>query len=167
MTRLAIATAMPFHVFRTRFEEAAPVFDSAAIEDITARGGSWDEVRAAVEANAPNGLMVFSSIESITLMGAAGHTNPSVQYLLGNHVVAEQMLRYDPLTVLYAPLRVLVFADDAGDALIALDQPSTVFAGLNDPRITAVALTLDEKVADLLISIGVDAAPAFADPESP
>ena len=52
MTRRDIATAMVFDKFRYAFEHAAPIFDAAAIHEIAARDGSWDEVRAAVASNA-------------------------------------------------------------------------------------------------------------------
>jgi uncharacterized protein (DUF302 family) len=161
-TRLEIPTGMPFQTFREAFEAAAPVFDSAAIAAITARGGSWDEVLAAVATNAPHGLMVFSSIDIAPLMAAAGHHNAAVQYLLGNHTVAERMYRHNPLAVLYAPLRVLVFADERGEAVFALDQPSTLFGSLADPRITAVGHELDAKVVALLAAIGVDVGAALS-----
>lgn len=156
VTRWQIGTDLPFETFRRDFERAAPVFDSAAVESITARGGSWDEIRAAVAANAPHGLMIFASIDAKPLMSAAGHHNPAVEYLLGNHVIAERMYRHSPLALLYAPLRVLIFADEHGNAVFALDQPSTVFAGLDDPRITEVGHELDRKVTALLAVIGVD-----------
>jgi uncharacterized protein (DUF302 family) len=160
-TRLDIPTGLPFREFRERFEAAAPLFDSAAIAAITDRGGSWDEVLAAVAANAPHGLMVFSSIDIAPLMAAAGHHNSAVQYLLGNHTIAERMYRHNPLAVLYAPLRVLVFADGRGDAVFTLDQPSTLFGSLGDSRITEVGHELDAKVAGLLAVIGVDVGSAL------
>ncbi|CAN5583377.1 hypothetical protein BH11ACT6_BH11ACT6_12680 [soil metagenome] len=161
VTRLDIPTSLPFDKFCDAFESLAPLFDSAVIEAITARGGSWDDVRAAVATNAPHGLMIFASIDAAPLMAAAGHTTRATEYLIGNHVVAEQMFRYNPLALLYAPLRVLVHSHNHGEAIFSLDQPSTLFASLGDPRITLVGDELDRKVIDLLALIGVDAAAAF------
>ena len=79
VTRLDITTGMPFDTFRDAFETAAPVFDSGAVADLTARGGSWDDVRAMVAANAPHGLMIFSSIDAAPLMAAAGHGTRAVE----------------------------------------------------------------------------------------
>lgn len=168
MVRLDIASAIAFDTFRDAFERAAPIFDAAAVLDITARGGSWDDVRAAVAANAPNGLMVFASIDAAPLLSAAGHHTKAVEYLLGNHIVAETMFRHDPKALLYVPLRILIHADAHGDAIFTLDQPSTVLAGLDTPEITAVGRELDQKVAHLLNVIGVDAHAAFSarDPTS-
>jgi uncharacterized protein (DUF302 family) len=162
MTRLDIATAMAFNDFREAFEHAAPIFDAAAVHEIAARGGSWDEVRSAVASNAPNGLMIFASIDATPLMSAAGHHTKAVEYLLGNHVVAEMMFRHDPKALLYVPLRVLVHADANDDAIFSLDQPSTVLASLGLAAITEVGRELDHKVAALLAVIGVDAQASFA-----
>src|SRR6201989_2936228 len=51
MTRLDIATRMPFDEFRAAFERAAPAFDPAPVQLITEAGGSWDDVSAAGAVN--------------------------------------------------------------------------------------------------------------------
>ena len=114
-------------------------------------------MRSAAEANAPNGLMVYWSIDASPLMGLAGHRTKAVEYLLGTHVTAESMLRYNPRALLYAPLRVLVHADSADNAVFSIDRPSAVFGSLGIGAITAVGQELDRKVAALLAVIGVDA----------
>ncbi|OBG28031.1 hypothetical protein A5764_26465 [Mycobacterium sp. 852002-51057_SCH5723018] len=86
-----------------------------------------------------------------------------MEYLLGNPVVAEQMFRHSSLALLYAPLRILVHSDAGGDAIFSLDQPSSLFASLNDPAVTDVGRELDRKVARLLTVLGVEAAAAFLD----
>jgi uncharacterized protein (DUF302 family) len=162
MTRLDIETAMAFDDFVRAFERAAPVFDAEAVHEIAARGGTWDEVRAVVASNAPNGLMIFTTIDATPLMSAAGHHTKAVEYLLGNHVVAETMFRHDSKALLYVPLRILVHADANDDAIFCLDQPSTVLASLGLDAITEVGRELDHKVVALLAVIGVDAQSSFA-----
>lgn len=159
VTRLDIATAVPFDAFCKELEVAAPKFQQAAIEDIVNRGGSWDEVLAAVAENAPHGLMVFASIDGTALMTPAGHRTRAIEYLIGNHTIAERMFRHNPLALLYAPLRMLVHSDEHGDAVLSLDQPSTLFGSLGDPEISAVGRELDDKVRNLLAVIGVDVEP--------
>lgn len=156
-TRLDIATFVPFDAFCDALELAAPRFQLAPIDDIVRRGGSWEEILAAVAQNAPNGLMIFSSLDDTALMAPAGHRTRVTAYLIGNHTIAERMFRHDPLTLLYAPLRMLVHSDDAGNAVLSLDQPSTLFASLADPRIAAVGRELDGKVRGLLHAMGIEA----------
>jgi len=161
VTRLDIPTGMQFGTFCDALESFAPLFDSAAIEEITARGGSWEDVSAAVTANAPHGLMVFASIDATPLMAAAGHRVHATEYLVGNHVIAETMFRHNPLALLYAPLRMLGYSDVHEEAVLSLDQPSSLFASLGDPRIAEVGRDLDRKVANLLALIGIDATAAL------
>jgi uncharacterized protein (DUF302 family) len=162
MTRLDISTGMAFDDFRAAFEKAAPAVDAAAVIRIVAQGGSWDDVRAAVAANAPNGLMIYATIDATPLYTLAGHHHmKAVEYLLGNHVIAETMFRHDAMALLYAPLRVLVHSDSEDNAVFSIDQPSTVFANLGVHEVTAVGESLDRKVAALLQVIGVDARAAF------
>lgn len=156
MTRLNIATGVPFDDFRTAFEQAAPAFDPEPYDEIERRGGSWDDVVDAVARIAPHGLMIYGVLDATPLMTLAGHRVQAVEYLLGNHVIAETMFRHDPNALLYAPLRVLLYGDPAGDAVFAIDQPSTVFGGLGNDAVTPVGFDLDDKVAGLLAALGVD-----------
>ena len=157
MTRVDISTAVPFDDFRSRFEHAAPAFDAAPFQRIIEAGGSWADVQTAVERMAPHRLMRYATIDATAMMSLAGHTTKAVEYLLGNHVIAESMFRHDPRALLYAPLRVLMFSDAGGDAVFSLDQPSTAFGSLGIDEVTRVGRGLDDKVAALLQSLGVDA----------
>lgn len=57
---------------------------------------------------------------------------------MGNHVIAETMFRHDPRTMLYAPLRTLIWEDHGGHAWFTADQPSTQFASLGIPEVQTV-----------------------------
>jgi len=161
MNRVDIATGVDFEEFKAAFEKAAPPFDPATVREIAERGGSWDEVLAAAAINAPNGLMVYATIDGLSLLGLAGHTTKAVEYLLGNHTIAETMFRHDPKALLYAPLRVLIHADAQGNAVFSMDQPSAAFGSLGIAEVTTVGESLDRKVVNLLRVIGIDADQAF------
>jgi Domain of unknown function DUF302 len=156
MIRVDIATKVPFDDFIVRFEHAAPAFDAEPFRRIIETGGSWADVQAVVETMAPHRLMRYATIEATAMMSLAGHTTKAVEYLLGNHVIAESMFRHDPRALLYAPLRVLVFSDAEGGAVFSLDQPSTAFGSLDIDEVTRVGLGLDDKVAALLQFLGVE-----------
>ena len=161
MTRLDVFTGVGFDDFQTAFEAAAPPYDPVPMQRIVESGGTWDEVRAKVAENAPNDLMVYAKIDAVPLLGVAGHDVKAVEYLLGNHVIAETMFRHDPMALLYAPLRVLVYSDPDGNAVFSMDQPSSAFGSLGIAEVTEVGLSLDRKVANLLRVIGVDPGEAF------
>jgi hypothetical protein len=161
LNRVDIATRVPFDGFIAAFERAAPVFDPAPFQRIVDEGGSWDDVRTAAAVNAPNQLMVYAKIDATPLFALAGHRTKAVEYLLGNHVIAETMFRHDPHALLYAPLRLLIYADADGNAVFTMDQPGDALGSLGIAEITDVGRGLDDKVAALLTVIGVDAVAAF------
>jgi uncharacterized protein (DUF302 family) len=161
MTRLDVSTGIGFEEFLTAFETAAPPYDSVRVQEIVESGGTWDDVLAQVSDNAPNELMVYAKIDGTPLLSVAGHHVKAVEYLLGNHTIAETMFRHDPRALLYAPLRVLVYSDSDANAVFSMDQPSSAFGSLGIRDVTEVGLALDRKVANLLRVIGVDAADAF------
>jgi Domain of unknown function DUF302 len=161
MNRIDIFTGVEFDEFITAFEKAAPPFDPVSVQAIVERGGSWDDVLAAAAINAPNDLMVYHKIDALPLLGLAGHTTKATEYLLGNHTIAETMFRHDPKALLYAPLRLLIYADADGNAVFSMDQPSAAFGSLGIAEVTKVGESLDRKVVNLLRLIGVDADQAF------
>src|SRR6201998_2708926 len=162
MTRVDIATGIPFDEFVAKLEEAAPPLDRAAMERIIAAGGNWDDVRAAVAKNAPNELMVYAKVGGTELLSLAGDRTLAIEYLIGNHVIAETMFRHDPKALLYAPLRMLVYSDADGNAIFTMDQPSAAFGSLGIAEVTKVGEGLDRKVVHLLRVTGIDAEQAFA-----
>jgi hypothetical protein len=162
MTRIDIATGIPFDTFTAALEEAAPPIDQGALERIKAAGGDWDDVRAAAAENAPNGLIMYTKIDLSGYFPIAGHHTPAVEYLIGNHVIAETMFRHDAKAMLYAPLRMLVHGDADGNAIFTMDQPGPAFGSLGIADVAAVGLDLDRKVVNLLKVIGVDAEEAFS-----
>jgi hypothetical protein len=166
MVRLDIPTGMAFDAFTAAFEQAAPAFDTGAALRAGQSPGGWNALEAAVAANAPNELVIFGKIEATPLMAVAGHRTKCTEYLLGNPVTAESMLRYHPATMLYAPLRILVHGDDNDCAIFTLDQPSVAFGGFGIPQVTEVGLGLDRKVANLLRLIGVEPPEVLTGPAS-
>ena len=162
MTRVDIATGVPFDQFVAALEKAAPAVDRAAFAKIAESGGDWDDVLAAAAKNAPNELMVYAKIDATELLSLAGHRARAVEYLIGNHVIAETMFRHDAKALLYAPLRMLVYTDDDGNAIFTMDQPGPAFGSLGIDEVSKVGEGLDRKVVNLLRVVGVDAERAFA-----
>jgi len=162
MTRVDIATGVPFDEFVAALEQAAPPVDRATFAKIAESGGDWDDVLAAAAKNAPNELMVYAKIDATELFSLAGHRTRAIEYLIGNHVIAETMFRHDPKALLYAPLRMLVYTDGDGNAIFTMDQPGPAFGSLGIDEVSKVGEGLDRKVVNLLRVVGVDAEQAFA-----
>ena len=162
MTRIDVETGIPFEDFIAALEKAAPPVDRTALERIRAAGGNWDDVLAAAAENAPYDLMTYAKIDARGFFDIAGHDTPAIEYLIGNHIIAETMFRHDPKAMLYAPLRMLVYGDDNGNAVFTMDQPGPAFGSLGIPEVAKVGVDLDRKVVNLLRVVGVDVEQAFS-----
>lgn len=65
VTRLDIPTGRTYDEFIAAFEAAVPPFDLPRMKDIAASGGTWDDIERAVAENAPNGFVIFGTIDGV------------------------------------------------------------------------------------------------------
>ncbi|WP_406432155.1 DUF302 domain-containing protein [Streptomyces sp. NBC_00631] len=153
-TRYAIDTGQGFDAFVAQYEKAVPAFDPAMVLGVE----NWDQALANVKEAAPWGFLIYSRIDPspvFRISGVGKDDTRSIAYLMGNHTIAETMYRHNPNAILYAPLRVLVYENGEGNAVISFDRPSNLFASFGDADIEKVGHLLDTKVADLLTHLGV------------
>jgi uncharacterized protein (DUF302 family) len=73
----------------------------------------------------------------------------AIQYIVGNPLIAVQMTQHDVRASLYAPLRILLYEDEAGKTCLEYDQPSSLFGQFGNERIAPVAAGLDRKLEEL------------------
>ncbi|MFC6085781.1 DUF302 domain-containing protein [Sphaerisporangium aureirubrum] len=153
--RLSVDVGVPYDVFRGRYEQAVPKVDEDALARMIKDEAGWDEMLRAASANTPHNFMIYWSLDVAPIMRLAGDRLRCVEYLMGDHTTAERMYRHDPAVMLYAPLRTAIHEDAEGTTWFSVDQPSAAFAAFDDPRITAVGVELDHKLAALLEHLDV------------
>jgi uncharacterized protein (DUF302 family) len=95
-------------------------------------------------------LLLFQVQDHGTLLQLRGTPKKAKQYVLGNPLIALQMTQHDLRAALYAPLRVLVYEAADRHAWAEYDLPSSLFGQFQNAAVTAVALSLDEKMRQLL-----------------
>ncbi|MGI8336058.1 DUF302 domain-containing protein [Actinomadura scrupuli] len=154
VNRLSIEVPESFEDFRARYERAVPPFETGRFERLIKDDAGWETVVAATEENAPHGFIIYWSGDFRALLGLAGERLPCVEYLMGNHMIAQRMYHHDPAVLLYAPLRTAIYQDAGGAAWFTVDQPSTQFSAFGNPDIARVGLELDRKLATLLEYLG-------------
>ncbi|MDG4666254.1 DUF302 domain-containing protein [Mycobacterium sp. 236(2023)] len=156
--RLTVPLGMPYGAAVTEFERVVPPIDSQRFQALE----TWEENLALAEEVAPLGLMRFVGLDVQALMRTSNTHRYGTEYLAGNHTIAEQMYRHEPAAMLYAPLRLFLYADDDGQGTLVFDQPSTLFGSLGtNPEVAAVGRSLDRKLADVLGAMGVQAPSAL------
>src|ERR1700733_8637977 len=138
--RLTIQIDDSFDGFRTRYERAVPVFQSERFDSLIERGVDWQTILEATADNAPHDFILYWSHDFTGLMRLAGDRGRCVEYLMGNHAIAQRMYRHNPAILLYAPLRTAIFEDADERTWFTLDQPSSRFGSFNTAQITKVGL---------------------------
>ena len=160
ITRLHVPLGRAYDDAVADFERVVPPIDPPRFQSLQ----SWEDNLALSATVAPLGLMRFGSIDIGAYMRTSGTDRPGIEYLAGNHTIAERMYRHEPAAMLYAPLRLFIYADDAGQGVLVIDQPSTLFGSLSDnAEVAAVGRELDHKVAAVLSAMGVDVPSVLTD----
>lgn len=96
-------------------------------------------------------LSLFVTRDHGSLLKASGEVRKAFQYEIGNPITASLMTRHDTRAALYAPLRIILYEDDQGHAIIEYDKPSSLFGQFRDERVTEVARELDNELEDILL----------------
>ena len=121
---------------------------------------SFADVRAALESSVPQidptleqgpELSIFQVRDHGALLAIAGKARNALQYEIGNPVTASLVTRHQLLAALYAPIRVVLYENDAGRGVFEYDHPSTTFGQFGDERVTDVARGLDATLARALL----------------
>jgi uncharacterized protein (DUF302 family) len=144
--RVAYDSSLDFDRTRARFDELVPEFGAALSAQLVIDGASWPEVQAAVDARVgPTGLVALARLDQGALFSLSGEPLQATLYLVGNPVLARQVIAFEAAAALYAPFRVAIYRDATG-VHVTYDKPSSVFASLGSPGVDAIAVELDEKI---------------------
>ena len=152
--------------FQARYEAVVPRLQVERVGELLSKGAPWSDIVELMKANAPHGFAIYFINDVHRVMSAAGDTADCIAYLMGNHVIAESMFRYDARALLYAPLRTLLWEDSEGRAWFTIDQPSSLLGSLGIPEVRQVGEELDAKVAQLLEFLEVPVPEPLLAPQS-
>ena len=148
-THVRISADKSFGDVTRDFENRLGKFDPTALRNPSTREHEAD-VRSRIQAMAgSSGLMIFYFVDHGLLLTLFGQPRKAIQYLVGNPLTALQMTSRDVRAALYAPLRVLIYQEE-GRTVLEYDKPSSLFGHFDDPEISVVASTLDEKLEALV-----------------
>jgi len=131
---------------RAALERNVPQLDPTLVKALA----NGDVERANREKEQGPELSIFQVRDHGALLAIAGKPRNALQYEIGNPVTASLMTRHQISAALYAPIRVVLYEDDAGHGVFEYDQPSTTFGQFGDERVTTVARGLDATLARAL-----------------
>jgi len=142
-----IEAAKPFAEVKAALEEFVPLLDPVIPEAL--RQGDIGRAKEALQ-RGPE-LAIFSARDHGGLLRIVGLARKAVQYEIGNPLTASRMTQHQLPASLYAPLRVLLYENEAGRAVFEYDRPSSLFGQFGDERVTAVGCELDAKLESVLV----------------
>jgi uncharacterized protein (DUF302 family) len=137
-----------FEPFTHALEKILGHFPEGVQQDIIERPQRAEERLKAAEG--AQELMIFLVFDHGAALNMVGARRNAKQYLIGNPLTAIQMSQHDIRAALYAPLRVLVYEQKAGQTIVEYDQPSSLFGQFGREDVTHVALTLDTKLEKVI-----------------
>jgi uncharacterized protein (DUF302 family) len=142
-----IESTKSFADVRAALETVLPRLDPSLLKAL----GEGDLERVAREKNQGPELSIFLVRDHGVLLRSAGKARNALQYDIGNPITASLMTRHQLAAALYAPIRVVLYENDAGHGVFEYDQPSTTFGQFSDERVTVIARGLDAALARALV----------------
>ena len=145
---IRIESAKSFADVRAALERNVPQLDPTLLKVLAFGDGE----RANREKEQGPELFIFQVRDHGVLLAIAGKARNALQYEIGNPLTATLMTRHRLSAALYAPIRVVLYENDAGHGVFEYDQPSTTFGQFGDERVTAVARGLDAALERALLA---------------
>jgi uncharacterized protein (DUF302 family) len=140
--RVDISTGLNYDVLVRAFERELGHWDPAAGNLLVERQASWSDVERDVERMAgPHGLMIFFRVNQGAVTSLSGKVKRCSLYLVGNPVIANQILSIDLRASFYVPFRVCLYG-----AVISYDRPSSFLGQLGRPELKEIGALLDQKI---------------------
>jgi uncharacterized protein (DUF302 family) len=155
------------HLSERTFDETVAIFEKAvgeitrdALQNLLAASTDARDFEAGVKSfEGSSGFMRFLDIDHGAWLSRIGRPARCKLYILGNPLIARTMLEHDLGAGLHVPVRAMIYEEPAsGGPRLAYDLPSSLMARLGNPKVTAAAKRLDEKLAALAkVVTGVEA----------
>jgi uncharacterized protein (DUF302 family) len=148
------------HVSQHSFEAAVAAFEAelGSIEggDIIPREVAAATSRADFETRirsheGRSGFMRFLTNDHGAWMSKVGVDAKIRSYTIGNPLVAQTMITYDPGVGLNVPISVLIYQTSSGEVRLAYDLPSSLMSRLHNDEVSSAAMNLDAKLRALAV----------------
>ncbi len=97
-----------------------------------------------------SGFTIFSKVEAGVLLTLSGKPTRATQYAIGNPLLAIQIIEHAPEASLYAPLRLVVYENQVGKAVVAYERFTSQLAQYPHLEIAAVAQLVEHKLEALV-----------------
>ena len=98
-----------------------------------------------------SGFVFFLKVRHDQLFSHFGRTHASVQYAIGNPLIAKDVSDKAPAICLYTPLRLAVYeSPETHETIVSYDSPASLFGSFGVPEAAEIGAKLEGKLQDLL-----------------
>jgi hypothetical protein len=144
--RISLDSDHDFATTRARFEERVPFADQTLALELVAKGATWSQVETEIgRLIGPTGFVALSRLDQGALLSLHGTPVDATQYLVGNPLIARQIIDLDGTAALHAPFPLAIYRDHQG-VHVAYVQPSSSFGSLGSADIDVIAKELDTRI---------------------
>jgi uncharacterized protein (DUF302 family) len=153
LTVVTFDSRSDFEATRTRFDERVPLLDPNVTVSLVISQAAWSEVEAAItQTLGPTGFLAVSRVDQGALMSLRGTALHATQYLVGNPLIATEVIGSVRHGSLFAPFPAAIYADRDG-VHVSYMLPSSLFTSLDDRGVAAIGEQLDEKIEDTVAEV--------------
>jgi uncharacterized protein (DUF302 family) len=153
LTVVTFDSRSDFEATRARFDERVPQLDPSVARSLVISQASWSEVEAAItQTLGPTGFLAVSRVDQGSLMGLRGAALHATQYLVGNPLIATEVIGNVRAGSLFAPFPAAIYADRNG-VHVSYMLPSSLFTSLDDRGVAAIGEQLDDKMEDTVAEV--------------
>jgi len=145
---IKIVTSKPYAEVKANVEKLGRLDDRVRA---FLKNNDTEGLRAALkEIAGVDGLAIHYIALHGDLLALKGKRRELIAYYIGNVLSATEMTNVNPAAGLYAPLRVVVYANGHGGTTLEYDRPTSMFGQFNSPEIDSMAASLDDRLLTFL-----------------
>ena len=150
-----IPTGLNYNALVEAFESELGRWDQSVGNLMIKEKTSWPKVKRIIQDMAgPHGLMIFYRIDQGSIISLHNKTKRCSLYLVGNPIIADQILSVDIRASLYVPFRVCLYDDgNPAGASISFDRPSSFLATFQQPALMEIGYMLNSKIYSVVHSV--------------
>jgi uncharacterized protein (DUF302 family) len=149
ITRVTVRTGLPYVELMAAFEKELGRWDVGIGAGLVAEKAAWDKTRDTINRMAGHqGLMIFTKINQGEIASLSGKPRSCVIYLVGNPIIATDILNIDIRAGMLVPFRVELY-DDGEGGVLSYDLPSSFLASLGKPELAEIGMSLDQKIGSV------------------
>ena len=153
LTVVTFDSRSDFDSTRARFDERVPLLDPSVNINLVSSQAAWSEVEAAItQTLGRSGFVAVSRLDQGSLMSLRGTALHATQYLVGNPLVATEVIGSVRKGSLFAPFQAAIYEDQSG-VHVSYMLPSSLFASLDHREVTAIGERLDAKIEDTVAEV--------------